>query len=139
VISPQQGVFLSISHKAGIAVAAVADRPVGIDLERFGALRDPDGVLRLAFTPAEAALVANGYEPDSRLVAIAWSAKEAAAKSLGRKILLREREFEMTAFEPAQGRARLAHGGTVIDTFSAVDGDFVCTLAAAPHLEVTVN
>jgi acyl transferase domain-containing protein/phosphopantetheinyl transferase len=133
--TPNGGVFLSLSHKGGIAVGVASDRPVGIDLEQFTALRDPAGVLGIAFSPAEAALVANGHGPDPRLVTIAWSAKEAAAKSLGQKILLRERSFELRAFDPAQGRARLSHDGSVIDAFSAVDGDFVCTLAAAVSLQ----
>lgn len=127
------GVFLSISHKAGIAVAAAADRPVGIDLERFGALVDPDGVLRLAFSPAEAARLGNGGGggPDARRVAIGWSVKEAAAKSLGQKIVLREQAFELTAFDAARGTAQVAHAGTLVDAYYAVDGDFVCSLAAA--------
>jgi acyl transferase domain-containing protein/phosphopantetheinyl transferase len=129
------GVFLSVSHKDGIAVGVAADRAVGIDLEQFTALRDPDGVLRIAFSPAEAALLANGSGCDARLVTIAWSAKEAAAKSLGQKILLREQSFELKALDPARGWARLAHDGMVIDAFYAIDGDFVCTLAAAGYLQ----
>jgi acyl transferase domain-containing protein/phosphopantetheinyl transferase len=128
-------VFLSISHKGGVAAAAAADRPLGIDLEQFTALRDPDGVFRLAFSAPEAALLGNGHGPDARAVTLAWSAKEAAAKSLGQKMLLRERDFMLTAFDPAQGRARLSHGGAVIDAFSAVDGDFVCTLATPQFLQ----
>lgn len=124
--------FLSISHKGGVAVAAVADRPLGIDLEQFTALRDPDGVLRIAFSSAEAALVVDGHGPDGRLVTIAWSVKEAAAKSLGQKMLLREHSFELTAFDPTHGTARISHAGKIVDAYCAIDGDFVCTLAAAP-------
>ena len=139
--TPNKPVFISISHKSGIAVATVADRPVGIDLEQFTALRDPDGVLRIAFSRAEAALLDNGngrgkdQRQDGRLVTIAWSAKEAAAKSLGQKMLLREHSFELQSFDPAQGTARIMHGSAVIDAFYVVDGDFVCTLAAAHNLQ----
>ena len=122
--------FLSVSHKDDIAVAAVADRPVGIDLEKFTAQRDPDGVLHMAFSPAEAALLVNVGEPDAQLVTIAWSAKEAAAKSLGQKMLGREQSFVMTAFDPSNATVQLTHAGSTIDAFYAVDGDFVCTLAA---------
>ena len=86
--------------------------------------------LRLAFSPTEAARLGNGGGPDLRRVAIAWSVKEAAAKSLGQKIVLREQAFELTAFDPARGTARIAHAGSVVDAYYAVDGDFVCTLAA---------
>ena len=129
-----EAVFLSISHKDGIAVAAAADRPVGIDLERFTAVHDPDGILRVAFSPAEAALLEDAGGCDVAHVTIAWSAKEAAAKSLGQKMLGREQSFVVTAFDPARAMVRLTHDGSVIDAFYAVDGDFVCTLAAAAEL-----
>jgi phosphopantetheinyl transferase len=127
--SPDDAVFLSVSHKDGIAVAAAADRPVGIDLERFSAVRDPDGILRIAFSPDEAALLANGHGCAPEYVTIAWSAKEAVAKSLGQKMLGREQSFVMTAFDPANATVRVAHDGNMIDAFYAVEGDFVCTIA----------
>ncbi len=125
--------FLSISHKEGVAVAAAADRPVGIDLEQFSALRDPGGVLRMAFSPAEAALLANAVGDDTQLVAIAWSAKEAVAKSLGQKLVGREHSFTMSVFDPANAVIQVTYAEQMIDAYYAVDGDFVCTVAA-PHL-----
>jgi 4'-phosphopantetheinyl transferase EntD len=129
-------VFLSISHKDGIAVAAAADRPVGIDLERFTAVRDPDGVLRVAFSAAEAAVLEDAGGCDVARVTIAWSAKEAAAKSLGQKMLGREQSFVVTAFDPERGSVRVTHDGSVIDAFFTVDGDYVCTLAAVAERAV---
>jgi acyl transferase domain-containing protein/phosphopantetheinyl transferase len=129
--SARDALFLSISHKAGVAVAAASDRPVGIDLERFSALRDPDGVMRVAFSPAEATLLADAGGDDAQLVAIAWSAKEAVAKSLGQKLLGREQSFTMRAFDPANALIRVAHAEQMIDAYFAVDGDFVCTVAAS--------
>lgn len=128
--------FLSISHKEGLAVAAVADRAVGIDLERFSALRDPAGILQVAFSPAETAILANAGDDDARLVVIAWSAKEAVAKSLGRKLLGRERNFTLSHLDPTNCIIQVTHGGQMIDAYYAVDDDFVCTVAApaAPHL-----
>jgi phosphopantetheinyl transferase len=128
--SARDALFLSISHKAGVAVAAASDRPVGIDLERFSALRDPDGVRRVAFSPAEATLLADAGGDDAQLVAIAWSAKEAAAKSLGQKLLGHERSFTMRGFDPANAVIQVAHAEQTIDAHFAVDGDFVCTVAA---------
>jgi phosphopantetheinyl transferase len=103
---------------------------VGIDLERVSAVHDPDGVLRVAFSAAETALLAGGCPLDARHVAIAWSAKEAVAKSLGQKMLGREQSFVMTAFDPHNATIRIAHDGNAVDAFYAVEGDFVCTLAA---------
>jgi 4'-phosphopantetheinyl transferase EntD len=127
-------VFLSLSHKDCVAVSVASDRPVGIDLERFTAVFDPDGLSRQAFTAAESALIADAGWADSELVAIPWAAKEAAAKSLGQKLLGHEKSLIITMIDPAQAMMRLAYADGWVDVFYAVDGDFVCTLAA-PTME----
>lgn len=121
--------FLSISHKDEIAVAAVADRPVGIDIETFTALRDPSALSHVAFSPAENALFRSVGECDARLVTTAWSVKEAAAKSLGQKLLGREQLFAITKFDPDAGAVSVWHNGIPIDVAYTTDGDFVCSLA----------
>jgi 4'-phosphopantetheinyl transferase len=75
------GVSVSLSHRAGRALAAVCDPPlaVGCDLE----LIEPrsDAFVREWLAPAEQALVAAGAtEGRARLVNLTWAAKEAAAK-----------------------------------------------------------
>ncbi|MBS0561744.1 MAG: acyltransferase domain-containing protein, partial [Proteobacteria bacterium] len=121
-------VFLSVSHKDGIAVAAAADRPVGIDLERFSDLRDPDSMAQAAFSADEAGLLGlyNGHAAE--LVTIAWSAKEAVAKALGQRIQGREQSFIVTGFDPGNCTISVTHDGSVVDAFYAIEGDFVCTL-----------
>jgi 4'-phosphopantetheinyl transferase EntD len=122
-------IFLSISHKDGVAVAAAADRRLGIDLERFSALRDPAGVARIALTPAESAVLGQTQLDEAFLVAIAWSAKEAASKSLGQPLLGRETWPAITAIDAARCEIILAHADGPLAAFYAIDGDFICTLA----------
>jgi 4'-phosphopantetheinyl transferase len=74
-------VSLSLSHRAGRALAAVADAPavVGCDLE----LVEPrsDAFVREWLSPGEQALVAGRRDGErAELVNLLWTAKEAAAK-----------------------------------------------------------
>jgi acyl transferase domain-containing protein/phosphopantetheinyl transferase len=126
----RDAVFLSISHKDGVAVAAASDRPVGIDLERFSAVHDANGILRMAFSQAEAELLEHAGGLGAEFVTIAWSAKEAVSKSLGQKLLGRELSFAITALDARNSMIRVEHAGVAVDVFYAVDGDFVCSLAA---------
>ena len=124
-------VFVSVSHKDGIAAAAAADRPIGIDLERLTAVRDPHLLAQTAFTMEEGELLAQAGWDGSAEIAIAWSAKEAAAKSIGQKLLGHETSFAITHVDLDQARIRLAHARGEVDAFYALDGDFVCVVAAA--------
>lgn len=68
--------FISISHSAAYACLAIADKPVGIDIEQYGSraygLRDK------FLSPAEQALL--GKDDAERRAVAMWSAKEAAYK-----------------------------------------------------------
>ncbi len=71
---------VSLSHSHGLAVAAAADIPVGLDIERVDAAR---------FTPALAArIAAKGESPAKNADEFftLWTVKEAAAKLSGRGI-----------------------------------------------------
>ena len=124
-------VFLSVSHKDGIAAAAAADRPIGIDLERLTAVRDPHLLAQTAFTAEEGEVLAGAGWDGSHENAIAWWAKEGAAKSLGQKLLGQETSFAITDVDLDQARIRLAHARGQVDAFYALDGDFICVVAAA--------
>lgn len=76
------GLFVSISHKGHLAVAIVANEPVGIDLETI-AVRDSD-FMAMAFTVAERELLADLDGDPAELATRAWVAKEVAAKRSGR-------------------------------------------------------
>jgi 4'-phosphopantetheinyl transferase EntD len=70
----------SISHGAGVAIAAVAQsgRPVGIDVERSAALALDEADLVL--TDSEVELAAGAPDP-AAVTTLIWSAKEAAFKA----------------------------------------------------------
>lgn len=72
------GPEFSISHAHGLVACAVADEPVGLDLERRDAVRPMQ--LRLVLDPAESAAIAGGrLDPTD-----AWVMKEAVLKAAGR-------------------------------------------------------
>ena len=104
---------------------------MGIDIERLTAVRDPQVLTQTAFSPQEGTLLAAAGWAQSELIAIAWSAKEAAAKSIGQKLLGRETSFAITHVDLEQATIRLAHENGSVDAFYALDGDFVCVVAAA--------
>ena len=105
---------------------------IGIDLERLTAVRDPELLAQTAFSAEEERLLCGGrVGAVGTLIAIAWSAKEAAAKSLGRKLLGDEASFAITDVDLERATIRLAHAQGWVDAFYALDGDFVCVVAAA--------
>lgn len=79
---PHRWLEFSLSHSAGLALAAVsATGPVGVDLERIAAPLDE--IADLAFSPEEiAALASAGAARVPRSYAL-WCAREAAAKAEG--------------------------------------------------------
>ena len=73
---------ISISHSGGYVAAAVADRPLGIDLQELR--RISDAVLRRCFSPAERSWIDAG-DPTERAIRL-WTMKEAYGKLYGRGI-----------------------------------------------------
>lgn len=93
-------VTISLSHRAGSAVCAIAKggARLGCDLE----LIEPrgDGFVADYFTGVEQTLIASGPEEDRfRLVTVLWSAKESALKALGEGLRLDSRCVVVT-FDP---------------------------------------
>lgn len=87
---------LSISHRAGLALAAVAvgDTRIGCDLERVEA-RD-QALLDDFFTAGEQAWVERGPRWDrEQRIALVWSAKESALKTLREGLRLDTRSVEV--------------------------------------------
>ncbi|HKE75647.1 MAG TPA: beta-ketoacyl synthase N-terminal-like domain-containing protein [Acidimicrobiales bacterium] len=93
VTGPEGPVTTSLAHRAGVAVAALAEPggAAGIDVETVEAR--PDGFARLALRDGERALGA-GLPPE-RWLARAWTVKEAAAKADGTGLRGRPRDFEI--------------------------------------------
>ncbi|MCX8255271.1 putative glycolipid synthase [Beijerinckiaceae bacterium RH AL1] len=123
-------VFLSVTHKDGIGAAAVADRPIGIDLERFSAVHDPGLFSHAAFAEDELALLDAIGWAQSDSIAIAWSAKEAAAKALGFPLIGNEAALVITDIDLEQETIALDHADGTISAHFSIDGDYVCVVAA---------
>ena len=125
---------LSLSHRAGRSVAAVADTPVGCDLE----LIEPRSAAFLGdwLAPAEQELVARSR--DAALTAnLIWTAKEAAAKVVREGLRLDVRSASVTIGD-ADADADAQDGwrplgvsllGREIAGWWRRDGDFVLTVA----------
>ena len=72
-------IHFSLSHTKGMAVCALSDRPVGVDVERIRPIRE--NIARRYFDAEEQALLA-GADREERFFEI-WTRKEAEAKFLG--------------------------------------------------------
>ena len=102
VVHGVRGPRISISHSAGHAVAlATQQGRVGVDLEQVEA-RHP-AFLEEWFSENERSLLAD----DPRAVTVAWSAKEAVLKALGRGMALNPREVQVCGIEQDRVQVRL--------------------------------
>lgn len=127
---------ISISHREGLALAAVDDagRPLGADLEAV----EPrsDAFVRDYFTRSEIAAVAAGER--NLLANLIWSAKESALKALRTGLRLDTRSVEVRLPEDggSEGWRPLAvHARETGEDFAGWwrrDGGWVLTLAASP-------
>jgi 4'-phosphopantetheinyl transferase len=105
---------ISLSHREGIAVCAVAlqSGALGCDLEMIEARSD--AFLADYFTIEEQELVAQTPEDDrSRLLALLWSAKESALKALHAGLRLDTRS--VSVLPPILGRRRFGSGEGCIE------------------------
>ena len=122
---------LSISHREGLALAAIDDAggPLGADLEAV----EPrsDAFVRDYFTRSEIAAVAAGER--NLLANLIWSAKESALKALGVGLTLDTREVEVE-LAPGSGtgwRAFQVHGAAEWGGWWRSDGAHILTLVGA--------
>ena len=133
-------VSLSLSHRAGLALAVVAAAPevVGCDLE----LVEPrsDAFVRDWLAPAEqAALAAAPADERARLANLLWTAKEAAAKVRREGLRLDLRQAVASAGAPGDGWQPLAvewTGGERTAGWWRSEGAHVMTVAGTPAPEV---
>ena len=107
-------IHFNLSHTAGVAVCAVDDRPVGIDVERVVPL-DPD-VLSCVMSQEEQASIAASGSPEEAFMRL-WTRKEALLKLTGRGLNSR---LPAVLTE--------AHGAA-LHTFCPVQ-DVVCSIAS---------
>lgn len=136
---------LSLSHRAGAALAAVSPAGValGCDLER--AESRSAAFAEQYLTDAEgAAAQALGEPGRSAAIALVWSAKESALKALGRglDLDLRELAVHLADAPPAGTDAARAWrpltvalcGGPALAGFWCARGPWLLTVVAAPAL-----
>jgi 4'-phosphopantetheinyl transferase len=131
------GVSLSLSHRAGRAVAAVASAPtvVGCDLE----LVEPrsDAFVADWLAPEEQAMLAASIERD-RLANLMWTAKEGAAKVRreGLRLDVRHAVTELGDTAAADGwrplSVRWTDGAAPTTGWWQAQDGFVVAIAAAP-------
>ena len=98
VITPQgkptvKGCSFNLSHTADIAVCAISDLEVGIDIERPRTLSD--AVIKRAFTPHEIEMVGDDTERFIRL----WTIKESVMKWYGLGLGLMPEHINITVSE----------------------------------------
>ena len=78
------GLHFNVTHTDGLALVALAGRPVGIDVERVRPLADPEGLVRRFFSPAECEAYLGLPEPLRPTGFFrAWTCKEAIIKTVG--------------------------------------------------------
>ena len=136
-------VRISLSHRSGIAVCAVAPAwppggMLGCDIERV----EPHSDLFLAdyFTLAEQSLVLGAPQGErNRLLALLWSAKESLLKALHLGLRVDTRSVEVSLTPPAEARAgewhplRVHHAQSgSLDGWWRESAGFVRTLVTAP-------
>jgi 4'-phosphopantetheinyl transferase len=130
-------VSVSLSHRGGRAIAAVADLPLvtGCDLE----LIEPrsDAFVREWLTGAEQRLVSSAEDSQRALLAnLIWAAKEAAAKVRREGLRLNFREAVVTAeLGAAAGDWRRVRIEWEVPTegWWRADGDWVLVVAGQPQ------
>lgn len=111
---------LSLAHNNGIAVAIAgyqnAGQKVGIDIEEIRSLEQ--GFETTAFAPKEVELLDSVTESARQQWVIRfWSAKEAAAKALGRGLAEGPHSLAVQAFDVKTGIVKIALKGKLAEEF----------------------
>ncbi|MBQ6240521.1 MAG: 4'-phosphopantetheinyl transferase superfamily protein [Firmicutes bacterium] len=109
-------VYFSISHSHGVCAAAVADRPVGVDVERIRDSYNPRLVER-SLTDAEK----KAYEGDFTRI---WSRKEAVGKMTGKGITGYPNGIETGAYSFRE--ERIEADGEAYWVVACCEGQFSC-------------
>lgn len=129
VVGPDLAV--SITHSGGHAVAAVAPRPVGVDLERI-APRHPDLPHFLLHPDEHTAFEDLPLDPD-RATILYWTLKEAALKALRTGFRLSPKKLRLDVDLAAQAsHVHVADGPSLHARFEERH-DFLCAVAYVPE------
>ncbi|HJT34996.1 MAG TPA: 4'-phosphopantetheinyl transferase superfamily protein [Pirellulales bacterium] len=94
-------VHFNVSHSGELALVAVGQQPLGVDLEQWREVADADLVARRFFTPNEVA--AQRAAPDgNQLFLRHWTRKEAVIKAVGRGLSMPLNTFDVSAIDAGQ-------------------------------------
>ena len=107
--------WFSLSHADGMVMAAVADVPVGCDVEKIAAVAE--GVPQRCLTAAELAFLESAADREREFYRL-WVRKESALKALGTGFLKEPREISVLADETPEG-IRLQDYPSPADGYSA--------------------
>lgn len=98
---PTAAVHFNVSHSGELALVAIGQQPLGVDLEQWREVADADLVARRFFTPHEAA--AQRAAPDgNQLFLRHWTRKEAVIKAVGRGLSMPLNTFDISAADAGQ-------------------------------------
>ncbi|WP_020471614.1 4'-phosphopantetheinyl transferase family protein [Zavarzinella formosa] len=86
-LPPETGLHFNLSHTDGLAAFAVAETPVGIDVEQVRIVPDAIGLVQRFFSPREHSQFCE-LDPTEIPAAFlrAWTRKEAVLKAMGRGV-----------------------------------------------------
>jgi 4'-phosphopantetheinyl transferase len=84
-IEGQTGLFMSISHSGDWVACAIADAPIGVDIENLGCARDFGALARMVHSPSQCKAIAAATDEADRAKRFYqwWTLKEAWFKRQG--------------------------------------------------------
>jgi acyl transferase domain-containing protein/phosphopantetheinyl transferase (holo-ACP synthase) len=115
VLIPAPRVSLSHDSRGSIAIVSEGDRPVGVDVEHVGGLKQPELVAQSMTAREQQLLQAVGATRYEEVLLRTWCAKEAAAKLLGTGLQGQPEAFEVHFEGEDLAAAQVAHQDVVID------------------------
>mgnify|MGYP001806697295 CR=1 FL=1 len=125
VLDGIDGHHFNVSHTDGVAVFAIGDVPVGVDVERHSATRDLAGLVKRYFTPEEVEQF-HGLPEEVKSAAFlrGWTCKEAILKGIGCGVReLANCAVELDPTRPARAvRTPVGHGVWELTTWEVADG-----------------
>ena len=101
-----EGLFFNLSHSGSIAACAIADRPLGLDVQTAGECRP--ALVERFFAPDERAFLASSPDPDADFGRM-WSLKESWIKALGTGLMTPLASFSVLEGSPIRPDAAFWH------------------------------
>lgn len=119
---PAASLEFNLSHSGRHCLIAVADRPVGVDIETWRAISDLSGVALRVTTAREAELLERrpAREIHSSFLGL-WTRKEALLKALGQGFLIDPRQIEV-GFGPAPSYVNVGARTWTVETLAVGPG-----------------